>query len=106
MANETAKPAVIAVKYCVRNVGLLNGLLLNNASERDLAFDTMLSSWDGGFSLLSGAALTGKTPRRGVPDKGRTLRCDLPFAAVVLSGASSLEKTDFDGRLFGMGRAG
>lgn len=56
--------------------------------------------------MLPDAALSGRTPRRGVPDRGSTLRCDLPFALVWRGASSSFENRDLGGRLFGMGSAG
>jgi hypothetical protein len=73
---------------------------LNNASESNLAFTTILSYCEGGVSSFDRDRRVGTTPRRGVPDKGT----DLPLGD--RRGESLSEKIDLGGRLLGMGRAG
>ena len=49
IANETAKPEVMAVKYCVLRVGFVKSIFLPNPLDNDLAFATIDSSCDGGI---------------------------------------------------------
>ena len=84
MANETAKPAVMAVKYCVLSVGFVRSIFLPNPLDNDLAFATIDSICDGGndsASLLEEDVVKRRDiPRNGVPDIGT----DLPLALDVV----------------------
>eukprot|EP00956_Cyclotella_meneghiniana_P045080 scaffold352324_cov119-Cyclotella_meneghiniana.AAC.1 len=72
----------------------------------------MLSNCDGGASLLLLSLpladdLSGRTPRRGVPDNGMALPWGLPRAAVVGRDdvSSRFANMDLGGRALGIGRA-
>ena len=82
IANETANPAVMAVKYCVLRVGFVKSIFLPNPLDNDLAFATIDSSCDGGISLLEDDEKRRDIPRKGVPD----IATDFPLAldAVVV----------------------
>lgn len=84
MANETANPAVMAVKYCVLRVGFVKSIFLPNPLDNDLAFATIDSSCDGGIdssSLLEDDEKRRDIPRKGVPD----IATDFPLALDVVA---------------------
>ena len=100
MASDTAKPAVMAVKYFPRRVLLVRSIFLPMEAEMDLAFSTILSICDGGVSAKESSLFDTfrEMPRNGVPEIG----VDFPLAPPPLSVANRF----FGGRALDMGNAG
>src|SRR5210317_1050167 len=103
IARETAKPAVMAVKYFVRSVGFVRSIFLPKEVEMDLALATILSICEGGTSTDSSLDTLREIPRKGVPEIG----VDFPLAPPLLFELLFTTSNRFFGGLaLEMGRAG